>query len=269
MTMDISEQLLRGALHSDSKLARVIDGDASSDGSDLSDFEDDFSYPASSRQYDPRTANTGPKGVIADRDAFEASKRADVASGRARREQRALERAPIANTYAQDGELEDEEEALRLWREKRMRELTLKGPEIRGRDELKLDGRRMYGTVEDVDAEGYLDAVETSETTVVFIYDELQDSELLSDALPIIAQRYPRVRFVKLHFLEAEMDSVAIPALLCYRQGDLVANLVRVVDEIPLGQKITTQSIEAVLTRHELLERKDTANGGESEDDDY
>ena len=43
------------------------------------------------------------------------------------------------------------------------------------------------------------------------------------------------------------MNPVAIPAILAYKAGELIANLVSVVDEIPPGRNMSTSSLELVL----------------------
>ena len=65
-----------------------------------------------------------------------------------------------------------------------------------------------------------------------------------------LARKYDFVRFVKLSCEEAEMDRAAIPAILAYKNGDLFANLVSVVDEIPPHMELNTSSLEAVLARY-------------------
>lgn len=54
-------------------------------------------------------------------------------------------------------------------------------------------------------------------------------------------------RFVKLHFLDAEMDEIAAPGILAYRGGDCFANLVSLISEIPAGRDINSTTLEGVL----------------------
>ena len=65
--------------------------------------------------------------------------------------------------------------------------------------------------------------------------------------MKVIARNYATVRFVKLHFLDAEMDEIAAPGILAYRGGDCFANLVSVVEEIPAGRDISTTTLESLL----------------------
>jgi hypothetical protein len=45
------------------------------------------------------------------------------------------------------------------------------------------------------------------------------------------------------------MSKTALPAILAYRRGTLIANLVHFVDEIVSGQPINISSVEGVLSR--------------------
>jgi len=46
------------------------------------------------------------------------------------------------------------------------------------------------------------------------------------------------------------MASSALPAILAYRRGDLIANLVHFVDEIAPGQPLSITSVETVLSKY-------------------
>lgn len=45
------------------------------------------------------------------------------------------------------------------------------------------------------------------------------------------------------------MSPAAVPAILAYKAGDLIANLVSIIDEIPAGRDLSTSSLEFVLKR--------------------
>ena len=71
----------------------------------------------------------------------------------------------------------------------------------------------------------------------------------VEDALKDLARKHSTTRFVKLHYLEAEMDEVAAPGVLAYRGGDCFANLVSMINEMPAGRDIDSASVESVLQR--------------------
>lgn len=122
-------------------------------------------------------ANTGPKGVIADAQAFEkAHKKSfrrtllsvaglDSSSYKSTRDEPSGRRTPADGS---SGSEDDEERFMRKWRASRMQELqnrSIRRSSPRG---------RVFGNVETVDAIGYLDAIEkvTSDTVVVvMIFD--------------------------------------------------------------------------------------------------
>lgn len=103
-------------------------------------------YRQSQASASRRTTNTGPKGVRADARAYEAHKR-EVAA------QRLAGKSPGVQTSTSPGQAESEvseSEWMSHWREKRMKELSKVG----------VTGVTSFGQVDDVDAKGYLAAVD-------------------------------------------------------------------------------------------------------------
>ncbi|RMD45018.1 hypothetical protein DV735_g31, partial [Chaetothyriales sp. CBS 134920] len=88
---------------------------------------------------------------------------------------------------------------------------------------------RTWGIVQDVDATGYLDAVDKAgadEVVVVLIYDAGSAwSRSIELELGMLAYKYARTRFVKLDQDIAEMESVQVPAVLAYRGGHVFATV--------------------------------------------
>ncbi|KAI9768218.1 MAG: hypothetical protein M1840_005048 [Geoglossum simile] len=244
--------------------SRVHDQD-----SDGSSAEQDTIMPTSTRGYTvPATlfsANTGPKGVIADAQSFEKAKhsswRSRLRSNMTKRTapnntqfSKELAKAPTQGTIERgDLSSDDDEKFMREWRKYRLKELQTFDPRARRRSPSK----RTFGRVEVVDASGYLDAVEKvgPETVVIVaIYDdESPVSRLVEDCLSTLAQKYSETRFVKLHYIEAEMDAVSVPAILAYKGGNLFANLVSVIDEIPPNRNLSSSSLELVMQRHHIF----------------
>jgi hypothetical protein len=200
-------------------------------------------------------ANTGPKGVIADAQSFARAKQttfrqrlasfannltssngksAAVASVAEKKERRrtAFGTSP-KSTASSDSEahltLSDEDEAdsefMRTWRANRLQELSSQSQSAYQRK----PSQRSWGTFQDVDANGYLDAIEkvSDETyVVVMIYDpSSSQSAAVEDELGMLAYKHTTTRFVKLHAEIAEMESVEVPAVLAYRGGDVVATI--------------------------------------------
>lgn len=166
--------------HNDSDLSEPESEGVEKDRYEIIDTDDELDLPADMRAnyYMPShirsEANTGPKGVIADAQAFEQAKK------QARRFTWKKGSSPQqynVTTYQPDLASSDEENEggfMKQWRESRLRELQNAGQRIRSRT--NSPSRRIYGSMPAVDGEGYLDAIEktASDTTVVvFIYNDM------------------------------------------------------------------------------------------------
>lgn len=118
---------------------------------------------------------TGVKGVIADARSYEEARRTGSYRGsRGNSSTRDAKRASSATFLNDDGEgsASEEEEFIERWRAQRRQELSTIGNDIRNRR--TSPSVRRYGRFDEVDAMGYLDAIEkvTRDTiVVVFVYD--------------------------------------------------------------------------------------------------
>jgi hypothetical protein len=120
---------------------------------------------------------TGVKGVIADARSYEEARRSGSWRNKFSRgvsETRADKRASSATFLRDDGEGSgsEDEEFLERWRQQRREELQSKGNDIRNRR--TSPSVRRYGRFDEVDALGYLDAIEKvgrDTIVVVFVYD--------------------------------------------------------------------------------------------------
>ena len=77
-----------------------------------------------------------------------------------------------------------------------------------------------------------------------------QVSVYIEDCIRTLAQKHLDVRFVKLHFEDAEMEPAGVPALLAYQGGDKFAGLVPVMEEIPDDADLSASTLERVLKRY-------------------
>ncbi|KAK6431641.1 hypothetical protein LTR95_012199 [Oleoguttula sp. CCFEE 5521] len=247
----------------------------------LSDDDGDRTPPASIQDADeyvprasvssgrptiPRTrygANTGPKGVISDAQNYRDSQRVHRTSLRStstlpqhigqklsRREQILEEKRGDEDDEDDDFGLEDGDgEFMSKWREGRLKELQGGGFESKMHSRPRQ--RRLYGAMVTVDGDGYLEAVEGSggdTVVVVYIYDDIsQVSQAIEDCLQTLAQKHQDVRFVKLHYQDAEMEPAGVPALIAYRAGEKFAGLVPIVGEIPEDAELSALTLESVL----------------------
>ena len=159
---------------------RGRDSDSDADDRPADDMVSSRNYHIPNTVFD---ANTGPKGVIADAQAFEKARKKSfrrtllsvagldnngpiIGSGnKSTRDETSGRRTPADGS---SGSEDDEERFLRKWRAARMQELqnrSIRRSSPRG---------RVFGKLDTVDAAGYLDAIEkvTSDTVVVvMIFD--------------------------------------------------------------------------------------------------
>ncbi|CAN9287977.1 unnamed protein product [Alternaria alternata] len=229
------------------------------------DTDDELDIPADMRAnyYMPNLrseANTGPKGVIADAQAFEQAKK------QARRFTWKSKSAAQPAQYnvsayrdeksASSGSEDDMDEGfMRQWREARLRELQNVGERIRSRT--NSPSRRIYGGMPLVDGEGYLDAVDKTASgtvVVVFIYDANSDiNREVEECMLHVAKRNDTVRFVKMHGEDAEMDRVVLPAVLAYKSGDKFASLLPLLEEIPDDSELSAVALETAFRKNRIL----------------
>ncbi|KAK6512192.1 hypothetical protein TWF481_001083 [Arthrobotrys musiformis] len=208
-------------------------------------------------------ANTGPKGVLADARSFEIAKRREIQARQANthgyKTSIDIPGVPSVQARLLDDRMrhsdnsDDDDELMQAWRQRRLQELK-SGSNFNRK---KVATGRRYGKLETVDANGYLDAIEkvTADTVVVvLIYDDRSsESQFVEDCIGTLARRHVSTGFVKLHYTEAEMDRKVVPAILAYKGGELIANLPRIVDEIPAGRPLSSESLETVLRKHNAL----------------
>ena len=75
----------------------------------------------------------------------------------------------------------------------------------------------------------------------------------IEDCMRTIAARHVNVRFVKLNFVDAEMEPAGVPALLAYRGGEKFAGLVPIIQEIPDDADLSASTIEMLLRRCAIM----------------
>lgn len=200
-------------------------------------------------------ANTGPKGVIADAQSFARAKQSTfrqrlasfagnltsskpAGTGTATAEKRKSLFGTSPKSTSSDSEnlsLSDEEadsEFMRSWRANRLAELSSQTGQSQAAynsQRKQFPSQRTWGTFPEVDATGYLDAVEkvSDETVVVvMIHDPSSTASAeVEDVLSTLAYRHNKTRFVRLNHEIADMESIQIPAVLAYRGGDVFATI--------------------------------------------
>ncbi|KAL2164286.1 hypothetical protein VTH06DRAFT_3502 [Thermothelomyces fergusii] len=212
-----------------------------------------------------RGRSTGVKGVIADARSYEAARQSKWKE-RARAARRGVfdtgssgrpNQSSGTDSDGSGAEDPDEIAFLEQWRENRRRELEeeSKRPVRNRRTSPSI---RLYGRFDQVDALGYLDAIEKvgrDTVVVVFVHDpESEVSAAIESALIPLVSTYPAVRFVKVHYEDIEFDIAGVPAILAYRnQGDLFANLTGILEMIPDDDDFDTESLRKLFIQQGIL----------------
>lgn len=151
----------------------------------------------------------------------------------------------------------DDEEFLEQYRQQRMAEMWL-----------ALAGGRRFAQVVDINSgEEFLRAVDEegrSTLVIIHIYEpEVLACQSMDGCLLCLAQQYPLVKFCRVLGSDigtsAQFRASALPALLMYRGGELVGNLVRVSDQ--LGNDFYATDVEAMLQEYGLLPDKYAQSG--------
>jgi len=73
---------------------------------------------------------------------------------------------------------------------------------------------------------------------------------MIEDCVRTLARKHSNVRFVRLHYQDAEMEPAGVPALLAYRGGDKFAGLVPIMEEMPDDAELSSLTLEAVMMRY-------------------
>lgn len=65
-----------------------------------------------------------------------------------------------------------------------------------------------------------------------------------------VAKRNDTVRFVRLHGEVADIDSVALPAVLAYQGGNRLATLLPLLSDLPFDSTLSAVSLETLFRRY-------------------
>ncbi|ROT42111.1 phosducin [Sodiomyces alkalinus F11] len=209
---------------------------------------------------------TGVKGVIADARSYEEAKKVSFISRAKSTVRKSIfgldgaQHSASRNSSEDDGNASDspsEEAFLQQWRESRRRELERDGNKA-VRNRRTSPSVRVYGRLDEVDALGYLDAIEKvsrDTVVVVFVYDPDCDvSSEIQAAMSPLVRNHNTVHFVKVHYLDIEFDNAAVPSILAYRnQGDIFANLTGIIEMIPDDEPFGTQTLMRLFQQYGIL----------------
>lgn len=157
-----------------------------------------------------------------------------------------LSKAPMTTTWLDDEKeqlLVLEHQELKQVRQQRLKELKQQ------RDQ------KVFGTVTTIGIDEYIEVIDEQEkdiSVIVHLFDEsLQKCKELDKHLLDLSYKYALAKFVRISALELDFDLVESPAILGYKNGILITNLVRIIDLV--GERFDIEEIEDLLTRYVIL----------------
>jgi len=213
------------------------------------------------------STNTGPKGVIEDWQRFkqlEAEKREE----QDREKLKLIEKLSLTCKSHLDMKKDEKELAelddlliendpiMKEYMKKRMAEMLEK-------TNIAKKTEKQYGQLIQLrNGNDFLNAIEHDVKDVSVICHIFNDeNEICSDinnCLVSLARTYPYVKFCAVHSRDAgvskDFNENGVPALLVYKNGNLIGNFIRVSDEI--GEEIKISNVETYLIQHGILPDK-------------
>lgn len=202
---------------------------------------------------------TGPKGVLSDYRRFEQVQKQEA--DHEKQEQLAqMQREAVTCRSALDeekqtakSELPSDEAFLRDYKARRMGELkeqASKGP---------AGQRRYFGNLLEIRGDKFADVIDNAPSNVfviIHIYDEfLAACRSLNKALTKLAKMYPTAKFCRVQAEHVQVSDAfkkdGLPALLVYRNGEMVGNLLKVSDD--LGTEFEVEDVETFLQDKDCL----------------
>ncbi|KAI8619620.1 thioredoxin-like protein [Chytriomyces sp. MP71] len=150
--------------------------------------------------------------------------------------------------------LEDEEDPfIKAYKGRRLMEMA------------NLSYRQSYGSLKEIGVDQYVQCVDSASrdvTVLVHLYQPRMEScRLVNAYLEILAAHFHAVKMVKIisTLADASFDDIALPAILMYRNGELVKSLLRMTDEIGGWAKTgrcSLEDFEEYLVRNKALSRE-------------
>lgn len=210
------------------------------------------------------STNTGPKGVIND---WREYKRLESEQ----RESQEQERKALMNKLSMtcrshlDDEKEKqkddefmeqfedfEDEFLQAYRQKRIEEMRK-----------ALENVPKFGTLISLEKKDYIEAIDNEKPEVkivIHIYeDKIEACQSMNGCIACLAKEYPTVKFCKIKASDALMSKKfaisGVPALLVYKNGELIGNFIRLSNEF--GDDFYATDVESFLQEHGILPEQD------------
>ena len=134
---------------------------------------------------------------------------------------------------------DDDDEFLKRFRNQRIAELQQQQQQSKSTTTSKL---QTFGTLSLVTPQEYVQLVDDMDATtsthylIVHLYHStIHTCQMLQSSLEKLSQSMIHTQFIQVYALEANanLDMICLPAVLIYRGGELIHNLVRFTDDLP------------------------------------
>ncbi|KAG4301903.1 hypothetical protein PCANB_002010 [Pneumocystis canis] len=192
-----------------------------------------------SKHLGTQTINTGPKGVLVDAGIVKIPKN-ETKQGEKNDFIKKLIK-PIIKTSS-DEEIQFEH----ILKKKQMKTLIYERYDKENDTFLK-ENYSNIGQVIETNSIGFLEMIENCTRVLVLIYDKSQESLIIKNCFSDMAARYLSVQFIKISYEEVDIDPLVVPAILGYKNAEILINMMRVIDEISPGKNVTADDIEHIL----------------------
>ncbi|CAB4424594.1 unnamed protein product [Rhizophagus irregularis] len=212
---------------------------------------------------------TGPKGVLADHKYHKQQEQQKKTAALLAHNERILSKSFTTTTYREDQELkaqeeellkdfenissdEEEKQVLNKYREQRLKE-------IKGTVTTNLSKKR-FGSLKEISANQYVKAIDNEPSNVCVIVHLYENSipqcRLLNECLIYLARKFVKAKFLRILASDLEFDPVGLPALLVYKNGELIANLVKITEQI--GEiNFDSDTVEEVLIKYGAINKNE------------
>ncbi|CAG8773922.1 594_t:CDS:2, partial [Acaulospora morrowiae] len=105
----------------------------------------------------------------------------------------------------------------------------------------------------EISSSQYVKAIDDEAPNVSVIVHLYENVRLLNECLAQLARKFVCAKFLRILAHDLEFDSVGLPAVLVYKNGKLIVNLVRITEEIGEND-FNIEIVEDVLIRSGALD---------------
>jgi len=256
--MNLEEQILSSLDRSTDEPEPIRSGldndDYDKDNADKDEEEEGDSNEGDSHQmpHEHKGAQTGIKGVLADKKESDRLKAEKVTRDQRQLLEKIKKMSITLRNADQKKDNSDEEldleddEFLRQYESQRLQQMMASS-----------QSRPTFGTFKNIKVSEYIDAIDKTDKSVPVIIHLYQDHILecvrINEMLDRLGQKYIHAKFLRIIATEADenYDDVALPTILAYQNGELIANITHAVDELEDTFEIT--DLENLLLKHNAI----------------